>query len=375
MYRQNSVLIFSHLDNPRKDLALAPSSLFQRRGATKAATGAAAANVGKSASPTYVQVAANGPSEPNVTDFPTAANVRIKRTTNWLFWVEQEIGYVVFMMNLVAILVVGVALAAVALSIWRLADHRADRAEMNQLLAMQPDDPSKFTANVIAGLPEPARRYFTFAIMEGTPLLTVAEIEMRGQFSLGNRDAPNYMDMEASQVLAAPVGFVWKMSGGSGLMRVSGSDSGRWTRFWLAGLAPVARIGHNSDHARAAFGRYVAEAAFWTPAALLPGPDVTWEAVDQNTAQFTINYEGIAQSVDVTVDAEGRPIVVQFQRWSNANPEGVHRLQPFGGFLTDFQEVQGFRVPMHVEAGNFFGTDEYFPFFIADVSEVRFPIP
>ncbi len=279
------------------------------------------------------------------------------------------------MIKLISILVVGLVLVAVVLSIWRLADYRADLSEMNRLRGEQPVDPSKFTASMIAGLPEPARRYFTFAIIEGTPLFTVAEIEMAGQFSLGTKDAPNYMDMTASQVLAAPVGFVWRMSGGSGLMRMAGSDSGRWTRFWLAGLAPVARFGGNLDHTRSAFGRYVAEAAFWTPAALLPGPNVTWEAVDENTARFTMIHDGVSQSVDVTVDAAGRPIVVQFQRWSNANPEGVHRLQPFGGFLSDFREVQGFRVPMHVEAGNFFGTDAYFPFFIADVSEVRFPLP
>jgi hypothetical protein len=266
------------------------------------------------------------------------------------------------------------AIAVIALNIWRQVDHRADRAEMDRLLAMQPSAPSQFTADMVTGLPEPARRYFTFAITEGTPLFTVAQIEMQGQFSLGNKEAPNYLDMEASQVLAAPTGFVWKMSGGSGVMRMSGSDGGRWTRFWLAGLAPVARLGGSADHTRSAFGRYVAEAAFWTPAALLPGQDVTWEAIDDNTARYTMMHEGIAQSVDVSVDAEGRPVAVQFQRWSNANPLGVHRLQPFSGFLSDFQEVQGFRVPMHVEAGNFFGTDAYFPFYIADVSDIRFPI-
>lgn len=174
-------------------------------------------------------------------------------------------------------------------------------------------------------------------------------------------------------MLAAPAGFVWKMSGGSGLMQMSRSDGGHWTRFWLVGLLPVARFGGDPDHIRSAFGRYVAEAAFWTPATLLPGSDVMWEAVDENTARYSMVHEGIAQSVDVTVDAEGRPIEVQFQRWSNANPEGVHRLQPFGGFLSDFQEVKGFRVPMHVEAGNLFGTDAYSPFYIVDVTEMRFP--
>lgn len=253
---------------------------------------------------------------------------------------------------LLTLIIAGV-IVAIALSIWRQADHRADRAEMDLLLATQPGNPSQFTADRVADLPEPARRYFTFAIMEGTPLYTVAQIEMQGQFSLGSKDAPNYMNMEASQVLAAPIGFVWKMSSGSGLMAMSGSDGGHWTRFWLAGLAPVARFGGDLDHTRSAFGRYVAEAAFWTPAALLPSPHVTWDSVDENTARYTMTHEGIVQSVDVTVDAESRPIVVQFQRWNDADPKDVHRLQPFGGFLSNFREVQGFRVPMHVEAGNF----------------------
>lgn len=273
---------------------------------------------------------------------------------------------------LIAILLL-IAAILLALTIWRQMDHRAYREEMDRLIALQPNDPSFFTAAIVADLPEPARRYFTYAISEGTPLWTVAEIEMQGRFSLGSRDAPNYMTMNAVQVLAAPHGFVWKMSGGSGLMLLSGSDSSHWTRFWMAGLAPVARFGGDTDHARSAFGRYTAEAAFWTPAALLPGPHVSWEPASENTARFTMTQGDMAQTVDVTVDLEGRPVVVQFQRWSNANPDGIHRLQPFGGYLSDFQEVQGFRVPMHVEAGNFFGTDAYFPFFIADVTDLWFP--
>lgn len=279
----------------------------------------------------------------------------------------------VFMKIVFLILAFVGTIVAIVLNSWRQSDHRADRVEMDRLLATQPSIPNQFTADMVAGLPEPARRYFNFTILEGTPLFTVAQIEMRGRFSLGGKEAPSYMDMKAVQVLAAPHGFIWKMSGGDGLTRMSGSDGGHWTRFWMAGLVPVARFGGAPDHTKSAFGRYVAEAAFWTPAALLPGPNVRWEVVAENTARYTMMHEGIAQSVDVTVDTEGRPVVVQFQRWSNANPLGVHRLQPFGGFLSDFKEVQGFRLPMHVEAGNFFGTDAYFPFFIANVSEVRFP--
>jgi hypothetical protein len=255
---------------------------------------------------------------------------------------------------------------------WRLLDHRADRAEIDRLRAFQNAAPARFASDMVARLPEPARRYFAFAIAEGTPLHTVGVFEMTGQFSLGTKAAPNYLGMTAQQVLAAPQGFVWKMSGGSGAMRVGGSDTGHWTRFWLAGIVPVARTGGDTDHRRSAFGRYAAEAAIWTPAAVLPGPDVTWHEAGPDIASYTMRRDGMEQRVDITVDAAGRPLHVLFQRWTNANPDRTYRLQPFGAVLSDFRSVQGFHIPFHVEAGNGFGTGDWFPFFIADLTDARF---
>jgi hypothetical protein len=261
--------------------------------------------------------------------------------------------------------------ALLALRLW---DGRADRMEWARLAALQPTNPAMYDPVMVADLPAPARRFFNFAIKPGTPLLTVAEIDMGGEFSLGTRDNPNYQPMDARQILAAPKGFVWKLKM-PGAVSVSGSDTGSWTRFRVLGLIPVARMGGDTNHARAAYGRYVAEAVFWTPAALLPAPGVVWEALDQDTARVTVTHNELSQVVDMKVDAEGRPVVVRFMRWTNANPEKEHRLQPFGGHLSDFREVQGFRIPFNVEAGNMFGTDKYFAFFKAKVTAVRFPAP
>lgn len=268
-----------------------------------------------------------------------------------------------------ALLLLFSVLVLSALLVW---DLRADRAERQRLAAQQPGAPQRFTASLIEDLPEPAQRYFSFMIEPGTPLLRVVEIEMAGQFSLGNKDNPAYQPMEAHQILAAPEGFVWAMRTRGG-MPLSGSDSGLWTRFRIFGLIPVARFGGTADHSRSAFGRYVAEAVVWTPAALLPGPGVSWAAVNDDTARVTVRHGELSQAVDVSVDSEGRPVLVSFQRWSNANPDKVHRLQPFGAVMTDFREVGGYRLPFRVEAGNMFGTDDYFPFFLAEVTAIRFP--
>ncbi len=273
-------------------------------------------------------------------------------------------------MHLILVMLGLSILSLVALRLW---DERADRMEWARLAASQRTSPAVYDPVMVADLPEPAQRFFSFAIKPGTPLLTVAEIDMAGEFSLGTRDNPNYQPMDARQILAAPTGFVWKVRM-PGVVAVSGSDTGSWTRFRILGLLPVARMGGDTDHARAAYGRYVAEAVFWTPAALLPGPGVAWETVDDHTARVTVSHLGLSQAVDLKVDGDGRPIKVHFMRWSDANPEGRYRLQPFGGYLSDFREVQGFRIPFKVEAGNMFGTDEYFAFFKAKVTAVRFPI-
>ncbi|MFY0990578.1 DUF6544 family protein [Halomonas sp. C05BenzN] len=275
-------------------------------------------------------------------------------------------------MPLLPLFVLVPVLALLGLLVLVALDRRAERREWARLAARQPADPEPFSEDMLDGLPEPARRYFHFVIRPGTPLLPVAEIRMRGRFGLGSRAEPRYQAMEARQILAAPHGFLWAMRTRSGLP-LSGSDSCRWTRFRLLGLLPVARLGGDADHALAAYGRQVAEALFWTPAALLPGPGVVWQAVDGETARVTVTRGALSQAVDVSVDAEGCPVRVVFSRWSNANPQRVYRRQPFGGVLSDFREVGGYRLPFRVEAGNQFGTPDYFPFFLAEVTEIRFP--
>ena len=277
------------------------------------------------------------------------------------------------MKTFLLLLALAAALSIGALLLWRQFDQRADRAMWQRLQAGQTALGGRFHPDMVADLPDAARRFFLFSIAPGTELRRVAGIEMRGKFGMGDAADPKYLDMEAQQVLAAPDGFIWKMRAGSGLVRISGSDSHEWTRFRVLGLLPVARAGGAEDHRRSAFARLVSEALFWSPAALLPGPGVDWEEVGENSAQVTLRHDGLAQSVVLEVAEDGRPLSVSMQRGSDANPDKTFRLQPFGGTLSQFQDFEGYRLATHVEAGNFFDTDDYFPFFIADVEDIAFP--
>ncbi len=274
-----------------------------------------------------------------------------------------------------AILIVAIA----GLVVMRGIDLRADAKARRVLLKAQPSQPAVFSPAMVADLPSVAQRYFLHAIAPGTRLRTVARISMVGDFSLGASPNDPYLQMTADQVLAAPTGFVWSVALRSDEMRLAGSDAyvegNSWSRFWLLGTLPLARAGGNVDHARAAFGRAVAEAVFWTPAALLPGTGATWTDIAKNQTRVTLTQGDLVQSVDVTVDENGAATQVAFDRWSDANPEKTYRLQRFGGYLTEYRDFQGFSLPTRIEAGNHFDSDVYFPFFRATVTEIDFPPP
>jgi hypothetical protein len=200
---------------------------------------------------------------------------------------------------------------------------------------------------------------------------------MEGELGLGDRAGPRYRPMRARQILAPPHGFVWMPVLGRGVARISGSDGyaqGRaWTRFWLAGLLPVARAADTPDLARSAAARGIAEAALWVPAALLPSEGVAWEPVDDRRARVTLlDAAGERHALELEVAEDGRLLSVLMRRWSDANPDRVFRWQNFGGTIAEERRLGGYTVAGRVEAGNHFGTPDYFPFFRARVLDIRF---
>lgn len=282
-------------------------------------------------------------------------------------------------MSSIVIAALSVLLLIVLLMLaWRMRDARATHAAWKQLRDPASAPVELFSHRMVQDLPDAARRYFLFSIAEGTPLRQVSEIRMGGEICLGNKDDPACRPMQATQILAPPHGFIWSVQAGSGVLRMAGSDGmladDSWTRFWLGGVVPLVRAGGNSDHLRASFGRVVAEAAFWAPASLLPGKDVTWsEGSTANQARAIVKRGALTQRVDIDIADDGRPLRVLIPRWSNANPEKEWRLQPFGGTLAEFRRFGGFNLPTRVDGGNHIGTADYFPFFRARVESINFP--
>ncbi len=253
---------------------------------------------------------------------------------------------------------------------WRQLDHHADQTAWSELANLATQSDAVFDPSMVADLPDPARRYFTFSIAPGTPIRTAIRLTMSGDLGRGTKAEHSYDPMQAEQILSPPYGLVWKVQAGA----LGGSDGAMpdrsWTRFWLFNLLPIVRV-DGPDHLRSAFGRVIAEAAIWVPASLLPSDSVTWEPVDDDTARATVRYGAFTQAVDITVDATGAPTAFLIQRWSNENPAKVFREQPFGGTASEFRLFDGYRLPTRIDGGNHFGTPDYFPFFKAQVEAIE----
>lgn len=272
---------------------------------------------------------------------------------------------------IVAALVLGVG--AIALGAWaRWRDARAADVLWQALRATATSDLSPYDPAMVADLPAVARRYFGRAIAPGTPMRRQVELRMEGAFLMQGRSFP----MRAHQILAPPHGFVWKARMGSGLMRFAGSDAYQagitsWTRFWLLGLVPLARAGNTDDHARASVTRMLSE-MIWVPVSLLPQNGAVWREAGLDRAEVSFPTNPAVEPLFLTLDAEGNVIEVVTQRWSDANPEGQYRIQPFGGRMLAHEQHQGFTIPTEVEVGNGYGTDDYAPFFRATMTRVIF---
>jgi hypothetical protein len=280
-------------------------------------------------------------------------------------------------LKIVLLALAALLVAAAALGLWV---HSRDRAQAARVWAAlegaREAEPTRYDPAMVAELPEVARRYFARAIEPGTPLHRMVRLEMEGSFIMNG----NPMPMTARQILAPPAqGFVWQAEVGSGLMRFGGSDGyhragGRtesWTKFWLRGLIPLARIGETSDHARAAATRVMLEAV-WAPASLLPQFGAEWVQTGPDSAEVRFAQMQGIEPMQITLDAEGNPVEVWALRWTDANPERVHRLQPFGGRMLEMERHQGFLVPARVELGNMWGTPDYAPFFLATITSAEF---
>lgn len=230
-----------------------------------------------------------------------------------------------------------------------------------------------FTPGLVDGLPAPARRFLLRAIAPGTLLVHAARLSMHGELRL--KPGAEALPMRAEQVLAPPRGLIWKAHVGRGALQFRGYDRAAHgaaeMRWWLHGLVPLVRA-QGPDVVRSAAGRLAGEAVL-VPAALLPGPGVTWREGDADSAVYVMEVFGERVETTVRVDAQGRLTHVRIRRWRGAEGE---RPAGYADFDVDAwgaeRQFGGYTVQTHFRAGWELATSAAFPFFYARVDSVEF---
>jgi len=235
------------------------------------------------------------------------------------------------------------------------------------------NDKRLVTADMLQDLPEPVQRYMAYTGVVGSPWINTVRLEQVGRFRLG-RDRP-WMPMRAEQYYATdPPGFLWKARFKmAGMWLLSAQDryqeghghmSGK-----LAGLFTVFDMrGEKLDQGTRM--RYLSE-MIWFPTAFL-GENITWQAVDNHSAQVTFTDSGNSVSAHMTFDEAGRPINFIAQRYREVG--GEFSLDPWSTPIEGYGVRAGLNLPVRGQAvWNLPSGD--LPYWDGEITEVEYNQP
>jgi hypothetical protein len=137
-------------------------------------------------------------------------------------------------------------------------------------------------------------------------------------------------------------------------IQADGRGAMRWKALGVATLMHAA----GADVSKSAAGRCGGE-AIWLPTALLPRFGVEWaaRADDHIAARFEIDSTAI--ELHLSLDNEGHPTSVVFDRWGDPDRSGVFGWHRFGGDITAHQTFNGLTVPGEGSWGWHHGTGRW----------------
>lgn len=256
-----------------------------------------------------------------------------------------------------AVLGLGIGGLSVLAGIRALDDRHVD--SLWRFLAEAEGTREPFREEMVAGLPAPARRYFLHAIRPGTPLASKLIWAYHGE--IRPNTAMPWLSLTAEQIVVKERGFVWKARASKGPLVLTAADhyldgEGRM-RIALFGLVPVVNA-TGPDLSRSALARLLVE-SIALPAALLPGPRVEIEGIDERRFAAKLSLQGERTPLTLTVDETGRLKEFVMQRWGDLTDDRSFRYIPYGGFVDEERSFDGYTIPSRLRIGWWFGTDRY----------------
>ncbi len=251
-------------------------------------------------------------------------------------------------MGTIILIAAGVVVAAVAFvsgSYWTFG--RAIEADIGRLEAEAVSGGAVVTAGKVATLPEPVQRYLRWSGAVGKPIPSLVRLEQAGRI----RSTPDagWMDLEAEEFYSTnPPSFVWRAwfpkratpfvfgrdeyLGGEGSILMK-----------MAAVFPVADQS-GAELRAAGLMRYLNE-MMWFPAAFA-GDNVTWRALDEDSAEVTIADRGMMATAVMFFDDAGRPVNFRAQRYNT----DTRRIETWETPITEYGVFDGLNLPSQGKA-------------------------
>lgn len=200
------------------------------------------------------------------------------------------------------------------------------------------------TEAMLEKLPPVVRRYMMYSGVVGKEWTDTVHIKYGGKFRMA-ADKP-WMGISADQVYTTnPPGLNWKAQFKLfGLPLMFGNDTYKNGEGRMYGkLAGMFTIFDASDEKllQGTMVRYLQEMT-WFPIAYL-SDYVTWEGVDDHTADVVFTYEDKSVRARMFFDDDGRMISFIAERYQEQN--GNYAMHTWSTPMTDYQLFEGMRLP------------------------------
>lgn len=236
-------------------------------------------------------------------------------------------------------------LSVILLAYRRFAASVQREVEVLKSKAIHPE-PQLVTEDLLKDLPAPVQRYLRFSGVVGKPIPSIVHLTQNGKIRR-SADEP-WMAVQAEEYYSVnPPAFVWDAKVGNGLPLVRGSDhyidgKGHMKIKMLSLYPLVDAEGEELD--QGTFLRYLNEMT-WFPAAFL-GENVSWKAIDDNSAEVTLTDHGKRVSATMTFDADGRLTDFVADRYYQVDGGKSYEFRRWSTPISGYGEMAGLKLPV-----------------------------
>ena len=249
----------------------------------------------------------------------------------------------------VGLVVAFVSMALVGRWVW----HARSERLLTELTASSHEaGPAEFQLRQIERLPVPVQNYLSQVLSAEQTGVESVRISHSGTFNMGT-DEPQWRPFSSTQdVVVAGPGFLWnahiRMAPGMPARVHDAYMNGRAVlTARLFGLITVMDSPDSPELAEGELLRFLAEAP-WYPTALLPGPDVSWDSIDDDAARLMLVDGDTSVSLKVRFGEDGLIESVS----SDGRYRDVHGVQirtPWEGRFWNYEERDGMLIPLDGE--------------------------